>query len=283
MPSTERSRLEQDGVIYAVERRGAGPAVLLLHGFTGSARTWDVLAPDLAVDHQIIAVDLLGHGDTTAPPDSARYTLDRAASDLAGLLDQLDVKRAAVVGYSMGGRLALGFAVTHPNRTAALLLESATAGIADATQRALRREADDRLADTIERGGVERFVDGWERLPLWASQSRLPASLRAAMRDDRLGHSATGLANSLRGFGQGAQPPLHGRLDAVACPVLLVTGAEDAKFCAIADDLASLLRNARAVIVPEAGHAVHLEQPDGFAAIVRDFLQSAVRAGEEWR
>jgi 2-succinyl-6-hydroxy-2,4-cyclohexadiene-1-carboxylate synthase len=281
MPMLERLRLGHDGVAYAVERRGDGPPVLLLHGFTGSLRTWDDLAPALAADHHVIAVDLLGHGDSDAPREPSRYGLESAANDLTGLLDQWRIERCAVIGYSMGGRLALGFAVHHPDRAVALLLESATAGIADATERSARRASDDRLAGTIEQDGLESFVNTWERLPLFASQARLPRARRDAIRRERLRQRDIGLANSLRGFGQGVQPTLHSQLGAVGCPVLLVVGGDDAKFRAIAVDLAGRIFNARVEVVPEAGHAAHLEQPERFASLARTFLQSAGRpAGE---
>ncbi|HET7093398.1 MAG TPA: 2-succinyl-6-hydroxy-2,4-cyclohexadiene-1-carboxylate synthase, partial [Thermomicrobiales bacterium] len=203
-----------------------------------------------------------------------------ATADLAGLLDQLRIERASVLGYSMGGRLALSFAVSHPERVAALALESATAGIANEAERSARRAADERLATSIERDGVACFVADWERLPLFATQARLPAARQEALRQDRLRQRALGLANSLRGFGQGAQPALHARLAEIGCPVLLVVGEEDARFRAIAADLADRLSDARVTVVPEAGHAVHLEQPERFATIVQEFLQSAAPAGE---
>ncbi|HEX5499272.1 MAG TPA: 2-succinyl-6-hydroxy-2,4-cyclohexadiene-1-carboxylate synthase, partial [Thermomicrobiales bacterium] len=257
-----------------------GPPVVLLHGFTGSIRTWDGLAPELARHHQVVAVDLLGHGATDAPGDAQRYAMERATADLAGLLDQLRIEQASVLGYSMGGRLALGFAVLHPERVAALVLESATAGIANETERSARRASDERLAESIERDGVARFVADWERLPLFATQARLPAARQAALRQDRLRQRERGLANSLRGFGQGAQPSLHARLAEIDCPVLLVVGEEDPKFRGIAAGLAARLSDALVTVVPEAGHAVHFEQPERFATIVQAFLQSAAPAGE---
>jgi 2-succinyl-6-hydroxy-2,4-cyclohexadiene-1-carboxylate synthase len=280
MPKPERIVLRQDGVDYAIERRGAGPPVVLLHGFTGSSRSWDQLAAALAEDRQVVAVDLLGHGATDAPRDPRRYAMDRATADLAGLLDRLAIARTALLGYSMGGRLALGFAVDLPARVSALMLESASAGIASDAERSARRAADERLAESIERDGLARFVDAWERLPLFASQRRLAPERRQAIRQERLRQREIGLANSLRGFGQGAQPPLHDALARIDCPTVLVVGEDDAKFRGIAANLANRLPDARVAVVPEAGHAAHLEQPDRFVTIVRTFLQSAAPAGE---
>src|SRR5262249_26256974 len=128
------------------------------------------------------------------------------------------------------------------------------------------------LAAFIERAGVPAFVDRWEALPLWASQARLPAAVRAAQRAQRLQNRAPGLANSLRGLGTGAQAPLHERLAELPMPVLLIAGALDAKFRALASEMAAALPAAHLALVPDAGHAVHLEQPAVFDRLVAEFL-----------
>jgi 2-succinyl-6-hydroxy-2,4-cyclohexadiene-1-carboxylate synthase len=249
----------------------AEPPVVLLHGFTGSGETWGPLAATLH-GYATIAVDLAGHGRSDAPADPARYALTRFADDLHRLLDTLGVERAALLGYSMGARAALQFALAHPERLSALLLESASPGLASPEERAARVAADAALADAIEREGVESFVDRWERLPLWASQGALPASVRAALRAQRLTNRATGLANSLRGAGAGAVPPLLGRLHALRMPTLLVAGALDEKYVEYARAMAGVLPDATVEIVAGAGHAVHLERPEALAAAVRRFL-----------
>ncbi|HSM34034.1 MAG TPA: alpha/beta fold hydrolase, partial [Anaerolineae bacterium] len=148
---------------------GDGPAMLLLHGFTGSARSWSEHLEAWSLDHRIIAPDLLGHGGSETPIDPSRYTLERQADDLAGLLRLLDVGRADIVGYSMGARLALVMALAHPGLVGRLVLESPSAGIVDAVARSARRQADERLARILERDGIEAFVAGWEAQPLFAS------------------------------------------------------------------------------------------------------------------
>ncbi|HEU4632302.1 MAG TPA: 2-succinyl-6-hydroxy-2,4-cyclohexadiene-1-carboxylate synthase [Gemmatimonadaceae bacterium] len=260
-----------DGVRYHATRLGrpGAPAVLLLHGFTGSSATWAPLQAELADTLDLIAVDLLGHGRSDAPADPARYAAGRCADDLAGLLDALGLTTAAVVGYSMGGRMALRLALDWPERVRALLLESASPGIADAAERAARLAADAALAAEIERDGVPAFVDRWERLPLWASQAALPAEVRAALRAQRLRNDARGLADSLRGAGAGAEPPVLSRLGALRMPALLVAGALDARYVAHARAMAERMPAARVEVVPDAGHAVHLEQPATFTALVR--------------
>lgn len=266
--------IEANGVHYHVRVTGAGPTLLLLHGFTGSLHTWDAFVPAWAEHRQVIAVDLLGHGSTDAPDDYERYKMERCVADLAVLLDRLNVHEADVLGYSMGGRVALHFAAAMPERVARLVVESASPGIADEAERSTRVQADASLADAIERDGVEAFVNRWERLPLFASQRRLPHSVRAALRAQRLSNRAVGLANSLRGMGAGAQRPLHEQLGSLTMPTLLLAGELDEKYVGIVRDMAAVMPHARVVIVPGAGHAVHLEQPKAFDRAVQAFLRA---------
>ena len=213
-------RFDVDGLGLHAEVAGDGPPIVLLHGFTGAADTWRGLIPALAADRTVIAPDLVGHGRSDAPADVERYRMARAAADLVALLRLLGHERAAWLGYSLGGRTALHVAARHPDAVTALVLEGASPGIADADERAARVEADEAMADRIERDGVEAFVDAWERVPLFASQLALPEATRAAIRATRTANTPTGLANSLRGMGAGragaaARPPRrHRRPDA---------------------------------------------------------------------
>src|SRR5262249_40601079 len=154
--------------------------------------------------------------------EPARYRMEHAVADLTGLLDRLGIARAAWLGYSMGGRVALQLAVAQPARVAALVLESASPGIADPAERAARVRGDGALADFVAREGIGAFVARWEGLPLFASQDRLPSATRAALRRQRLANGPVGLANSLRGLGQGAQAPLCDELGSAEVPTLLV-------------------------------------------------------------
>lgn len=269
------ARLDVDvggGLRLHVERAGSGPPLVLLHGFTGSAASWGPLRAALGPGHTTLAVELPGHGRSGAPADAARYALPRLADDLAAVLDRLDLPNAAVLGYSLGGRAALRLALRHPARVRALVVESASPGIDDDAERAERAAADARLADAIGRDGVPAFVDRWEQLPLWASQSGLPAATRAAVRAERLRQQAAGLANSLRGAGAGAEPPVLRDLPALTMRTLVVAGALDAKYAALASRMAAAIPRAQLAIVPGAGHAVHLERPAELAELVAAFL-----------
>lgn len=271
-------RLGVDGVTLNVETAGAGPALVLLHGFTGAAAAWAPHQDVLSARYTTVAIDMLGHGRSDAPADPDRYRIEHAAADVVAVLDRLGVVQAAVLGYSMGGRVALFLAAAAPARVSALVLESASPGIADPAERAARAAADAALADAIERDGVAAFVDRWERLPLFATQVRLPAAVRAAVHAQRLAHPARGLANSLRGLGQGTQPPLFDRLPAVAVPALLIAGELDTRYAALAREMCRAMPDARLIVVPGAGHTVHLEEPGAFQRAVLDFLETPGRS-----
>jgi 2-succinyl-6-hydroxy-2,4-cyclohexadiene-1-carboxylate synthase len=264
-----------DGLRLHVARsgEGMGPPLVLLHGFTGSTDTWDFLREPLGASHDVIAVDLPGHGRSAAPHHMARYGLGRFADDLVRVLDALAVDRVALLGYSMGGRAALRFALRHPDRLTALVLESTSPGIADPAQRDERVASDAALAESIEREGVRAFVERWEQLPMWESQRALPEATRTVLRAQRMANRPHGLANSLRGAGAGVDEPVLDRLGTIVAPALLVVGALDAPYLALGRLMERAINHAQLCVVPGAGHAVHLEQPDAFVRAVATFLR----------
>jgi 2-succinyl-6-hydroxy-2,4-cyclohexadiene-1-carboxylate synthase len=253
-----------------VEANGHGPALVLLHGFTGNAGTWLPLVPALAEHFRVVAVDLPGH--RYSPPPNG-MGLPELAEELVGVLDRFGIARAHWLGYSMGGRAALHVALAHPGRVERLVLESTSPGIADATARAARAAADARLADTLVGDGLAAFVDAWAAQPLFATQARLPDAVRARERAVRLSNGPTGLAAALRAFGPGTQAPLWDALPRLRMPALLVVGADDPAYCEIAARMAARLADADTAVVAGAGHAVHLENPAAFTAAVVDFLR----------
>jgi 2-succinyl-6-hydroxy-2,4-cyclohexadiene-1-carboxylate synthase len=267
--------LELGDIQLHYERAGSGPPLLLLHGFTGSAAEWERLLPVLVPLREVIAVDLIGHGRSSAPADPARYSMELCVADLLTLLDALSIVQIELLGYSMGGRVALQLAATAPERVSRLILESASPGIEDAAERAARVASDEALAARIESEGVDWFVDHWARMPLFASQAALPATEQAALRERRLRGTARGYANSLRGMGAGRQKSLWACLPELAMPALLVSGELDEKYRAIGERAAALLPNGRHTIVAGAGHAVHLERPEAFAEVVVAWFQSS--------
>ncbi|HEY3059609.1 MAG TPA: 2-succinyl-6-hydroxy-2,4-cyclohexadiene-1-carboxylate synthase [Chloroflexota bacterium] len=245
-----------------VEVDGYGPPLLLLHGFTGSLHAWDGVRSALGIRARLVLVDLIGHGQSDAPEDAERYTLEWCARDLLAILDELRLERVSVLGYSMGGRVALHLALAAPERITALLLESASPGIADDVERQHRFEADTRLAERIERHGVERFVEEWEQQPLLVLADPVPPNVRVEQHQQRLRNTPLGLANSLRGMGTGRQRSLWGGLPTLRTPTRLLVGEHDARYCAIGQHMVELIPGARLTVAREAGHTVHLDQPD---------------------
>lgn len=261
-----------NGVRYHFVEQGAGEPLVLLHGFTGSVINWQTQIDFLGRYFRVIAFDLLGHGRTDAPDDPTRYRIENAAIDLVSLFTELIGKPVNLLGYSMGGRLAMHLAAHHADRISRLLLESASPGLATEQERIDRTLRDDELADQIERNGVASFVSVWEHQPIFATQKRLDAQVRSRLRQQRLQNEARGLANSLRGMGTGVQPSLWEQLAAVRTPTLLLAGELDRKFVGIAEQMHARLLNSTLAQIPDAGHTIHLEQPDVFNQIVLDYL-----------
>ena len=266
-------RLAVNGVTYHVEMQGSGPPVVFLHGFTGSGETWASHLEAVGA-FTTLRIDFLGHGRSDAPGDVRRYGMAACISDILSLLDCLRIPRFALVGYSMGGRVAMRVALHAPERVWALILESTSPGIAEAAERRARARQDSVLAQRIRNEGVAAFVDYWQSIPLFSSQSRLPEATRQGLRTQRLQHSAEGLANSLQGLGAGMQEPVLNALRSLQLPVLLLAGELDTKYCGLANEMAVALPHSRLRVVPGAGHAVHLEQPAAFDEAVAAFLQA---------
>jgi 2-succinyl-6-hydroxy-2,4-cyclohexadiene-1-carboxylate synthase len=259
---------------YHFEMQGDGSPLILLHGFTGSADNWADHVPVFAEYFRVITIDLPGHGLTDSPEDSRRYGMEHTAADVMALVDEMtNGERFHLLGYSMGGRLALFIALHYADRLCSLVLESASPGLTTEAERTERRDRDNALADRIERDGVEAFVEYWEQFPLFASQQRLAPDIRSTLRSQRLRNRPAGLANSLRGMGTGVQPDLWSQLSGLQLPVLMLTGELDAKFVGIGRQMYDLLPDAQLVVMPDAGHTVHLEQPAMFQTAVLLFLR----------
>ena len=247
-------------------RHGAGHRVVLAHGFTQTGRVWGGLAEDLAADHELVLVDLPGHGGSS----EVRADLRQGATLLGAAGGPGDY-----LGYSLGARFCLHLALSRPDLVRRLVLVSGTAGIDDAAERTARRAADEALARRLDPGdgtapedSVATFVDRWVGNPMFGRVSDVANGI-----DERKRNTAAGLASSLRLAGTGTQEPLWDRLGGLRPPVLVVTGGRDAKFTELGRRLvAAVGPGARLVVVDDADHAPHLQQPDAVAAAVRAFL-----------
>jgi 2-succinyl-6-hydroxy-2,4-cyclohexadiene-1-carboxylate synthase len=203
--------------------------------------------------------------------------LDHAEHTLNGRLAEIAQHRGAVlVGYSLGGRLALRAALRSPDSFTAVVTVGSTAGIEEAPLRAARSEADEKLASWIEAASMEDIVSLWERQPLFADQSD---ALVEAQRPGRLSQDQRSLALLLRTAGQGALEPVWHELSLLDLPVLAIAGARDDGYTRAAKRIASTAPRGRAAIVEEAGHAAHLQQPQQVADLIVDFLDVEEKSG----
>ncbi|SER93080.1 2-succinyl-6-hydroxy-2,4-cyclohexadiene-1-carboxylate synthase [Psychrobacillus sp. OK032] len=249
---------------------GATKKVVCLHGFTGSSSTWEEVISYLPSSVEVLTIDLIGHGLTDKPSDIARYHVDEQIEDLHAIFQQLEWTHFTLVGYSMGGRLALAYTSKYPVHT--LILESSSPGLADDGERQKRKLSDELLAERIMKEGVISFVDFWEEIALFQTQKKLSHEKQLLIRHERLAQSAVGLSNSLKGFSTGVQPSYWGVLSNLSIPVFLLAGELDLKFCAIAKRMQKELPNSQMEVVKDAGHAIHVEKPKIFATIIEEVI-----------
>jgi 2-succinyl-6-hydroxy-2,4-cyclohexadiene-1-carboxylate synthase len=238
------------------------PTLLMLHGFTHTGASWDPVAAGLGGRYRVLAPDIRGHG---AASDAEPLTLAAVIEDIDTLADGPFM----LVGYSMGGRIALHAALTlGPERVRRLVLVGASPGIADPGERAARRAADERLASELEGLTIESFAERWAgETAVLAGQ---PPEVRVAAHADRLRNTPTGLARALRGLGTGALPSLWERLGKIKVPVTLIVGERDSKFRGIGGEMAALLGGpVEVIVVPGTGHSAHLEAPGVVAELIR--------------
>jgi len=234
--------------------------VVLLHGFAGSAATFDGVRAALGATVDCTAPLLFGHGARAA---IVRY------EDEVDRLAALAPPGATLVGYSFGGRLAMGMLARHPARFASAVLIGAHPGLPAAAERAARAAADARWSALLRGEGLEAFIAAWEAQPLFASQADLPAAVRAAQRAARRRLDPLRLADAMERLGLGAMPCWTPALSRVTAPMAFLAGARDPKYVALGEALAAEVPALACAVVPDAGHNVVLERPQAVAAAVR--------------
>lgn len=241
--------------------------LVLLHGFTGAPDSWAEVRRHLAT-RDILAPPLLGHDGTPGQTDVRTFgdEVDR----LAGVVLARGQDRPHVVGYSMGGRVALGLLIRHPRLFRGATLIGASPGLGDEPERQARARRDEEWARLLEDQGLPTFVAAWEALPLWGSQEAVPARSLAHQRLIRRSHDPLGLARALRVIGLASMPDYRPALAAIDAPVRLVAGERDRKFVALAREMADLLPDAELRTVGDAGHNVVLERPTEIARILEE-------------
>jgi len=246
-------------------------ALLLLHGFTGAPESWAGVRAGVR-GAELLAPALLGHDGTPGRPEVGSF--DDEVDRLAAEVGRAGLEHPHVVGYSLGGRLALGLLVRHARLFSGATLIGVHPGLDDPRERGERRTADEAWARLLEREGIRAFVDAWEEQPLFASQRELPAGVREAQRLRRRGHNPEGLARSLRILGTVAMPGLRAALGGIRVPVRLLAGERDGKFSGLAREMEGALPRGCATIVPGAGHNLLLERP----AVLAETLLEGIAA-----
>lgn len=263
-----------DDVRYHVDKCGNGFPLLALHGFTGSGDTWKPFCERWKDHSSLIMLDIIGHGQSDSPSELDRYHIESVAHDINKILDQMEINQVDLLGYSMGGRLALTFSMLFPHRVRKVILESATPGIELVRDQEERRMKDAKLADMIEKEGVESFINFWESISLFESLTKLPKDKKESLRQQRLRNNQKGLINSLLGMGTGSQPSWWADLNKLKSDVLLITGDQDKKFCNIAEKMTFHLENVDWQVIDNCGHANHVEKSEKFGTIVSEFLSN---------
>jgi 2-succinyl-6-hydroxy-2,4-cyclohexadiene-1-carboxylate synthase len=235
--------------------------LVLLHGFTHTGGTWAPVIRELGERYSAIAPDIRGHGSAA---ELEPVDLDSVIDDIDRLVEG---GRFTLVGYSMGGRIALHAALMLRGRIERLVLIGASPGIADGHKREARVQADEALADWIETSAsIEKVARRWEKTPVLEGQ---PPEVAAFVHENRLLNTPAGLARALRGLGTGALPSAWEHLGALAMPVVLIAGEHDWKFKKVAEQMAASIDWAEVIVVPGVGHAAHLEDPAAVAGVLK--------------
>jgi len=250
------------------------PFLLFLHGFTGSSDDWKPIVPHINKNFSSLGIDLIGHGESSSPENIEFYSADAIANQINNIIEHIIKRKVIPVGYSMGGRAALSFAVKNPLMVEALILESTTPGIENEKLREERIKKDKEITSFIENHSLEEFADFWMDLELFNTQRRFSEEKRKQIKLVRMKNNPTGLVNSLLGFGTGTMPPLFNDLKNIKSKTLLITGELDTKFSDINSEMVKLLPNAEHKIIKNAGHNTHLEEMRGFVEVVNSFLIS---------
>jgi pimeloyl-ACP methyl ester carboxylesterase len=247
--------LERDGVGLFYEDRGNGPAILLSHGYGATSRMWARQVDDLRSDFRVITWDLRGHGQSDSPEAERDYSREAAVGDMRAILDACRIERAVIGGLSLGGYLSLAFHLAHPERVRALMLFDTGPGYKNPKARDAWNRGAERMARELETRGLSALADS--------------AEVRISTH-----RSAAGLARAARGTLAQFDSQVAESLPGIRVPTLVLAGERDEPFLAATDYMAARVPNATKVIIPEAGHAANVEQPQAFNRAVRSFLAS---------
>jgi 2-succinyl-6-hydroxy-2,4-cyclohexadiene-1-carboxylate synthase len=250
--------------------RDNGPIIVLLHGFLGCHRDWEPCMVLLKKKYTCLAVDLPGHGSSIHIPLDVRWSMEWVAETVVQTLQSITDQPAFLVGYSMGGRLALYLALRYRQYFKKCVIESASPGLATESERAQRRIHDQKIAHSLINEPFSAFLKKWYSQPLFQSLREHPKFNQ--MVTTRQNETPTLLAKLLVEMGTGMQPALWDELSNLKIPLCLVNGEKDVKFIAISEEMRKIKPAIHHCIVSEAGHNVHFEQPAKFVTILNNFL-----------
>ena len=250
---------------YGLSVVGTGKPLVCFHGFSESGSTWDGIE---VPGYRLIRIDSMGHGRSARPMELQPYELPQMLSDLHRVIYAVAGERYALMGYSMGARLALVYALEHPQEVTHLVLESGSVGIEDKGERQERYLADIVLGKRIQEQDIQWFSETWAKLDIFKTQRSLPAKVQQQIRGRRLLNSPHALAFTLEGSGQGTMPYVGHRLSELTMPVCYISGELDAKYTAIGAQYFGDVHH----IVPKVGHNVHVEAPEVYRQILERFF-----------
>lgn len=272
-------QIDNYGLSYLAEGNSSNPTILFLHGFMGDLSEFKQAIAILSKQFYCVAIDLLGHGQTRViDPKTDQddyYTIQSTANFVIKFLDLLRVNRCFLVGYSMGGRLALYLTIHFPQYFCRTILESASAGLQTAQERGDRVAKDQLLAAKLEAGDFRLFLENWYQQPIFASLRSHPNFDQ--MLEQRLNNSPVLLAKSLRNLSTGMQPSLWEKLPENQIPLLLLAGELDPKFVQINRQMQQLCKYSQLEVIPSCGHNIHFENSDLFVEKIKAFCSYSYR------
>jgi len=247
-------KIDRDGVNIYYEVHGRGPALLLTHGYSSTSAMWEGQIEALSKHHTLVLWDMRGHGQSDYPDDSSAYSEALTVADMAALLDAIGAQTAIVGGLSLGGYMSLAFYRAHPDRARALLIIDTGPGFKKDDAREAWNKRARETGDRFEREGLAVLKSG--------SRERSTVTHR----------DASGLARAARGMLTQRDARVIESLPDIKVPSLVVVGADDTPFIAASDYMAAKIPGAKKAVIPSAGHAVNIDQPQAFIEAVLPFL-----------
>lgn len=247
--------------------------VLFIHGFTGNAEDWFNVIEQLPNLFNYAALDLVGHGKSDKPVNPDYYTTESIVDQIKFVKDKISPDNSIIlIGYSMGGRAALSFAAAYPKEIKGLVLESASAGIKNDTERKKRYEEDLKLVQFIHDHTMEEFIELWYDQEMFNTQRRFSNDKIKRLHKKKYDNSKIGMMEILKGFSTGIMPPLHNKLKSISVKTILISGELDSKYTFINSKIVRGFHKAKHKVVRNSGHNTHLEEPKRFIEIITNYL-----------